>query len=578
MVVSVVVLGLGAVLSGCRGGEDPSFDEPLTFPVEAFRGPTWLRGTVGSMASLRNGEPMLVSGYGLMVNLEGTGSSEVPSFIRTYLINEMRKRGMPNPEQVLFDRDTAVVALEGLIPAGVSRGERFDVLVSAVDSQTISLEGGDVWTVDLAPGPLDPNLRYVAPVAEASGAVFVEPSDEVELEGEVTARRQALLVAGGRVTADRVLELVLFQPSWQRSRLIADRINERFPKAPSDRLDTARPMSDSLIRVRVPGYWQNQPERFLEQALLLYTQRGSGFDERTTLALAERLAGHPEDERLIVAAWQALGRGVLPALRGLYDHENELVRLSALEAGAGLDDGRAARFLSEAIAGADSSTKLSVARSLSLLGENLEAGRALRRLLNDPDELVRVAAYEAMTLAGDPVIDRIPVFGERGLKMLIDQVPAERPLVYVTFDQVPRVVYFGGPIPVPPGALARVWNGRLMVKVEGGGPMAVLYQGRGVRSRTLEMSPNLTELTYVLAHQPTLDRPQEGFDLSYGQTVDAVYELRAAGIFESDFRLRRSPLSELIEQMRGSAEGRPRTASGDGGGGGIVDSSRVAGR
>ena len=30
------------------------------------------------------------------------------------------------------------------------------------------------------------------------------------------------------MTTDRRVELILNQPSWQRSRLIADRINERF--------------------------------------------------------------------------------------------------------------------------------------------------------------------------------------------------------------------------------------------------------------------------------------------------------------------------------------------------------------
>ncbi|WP_428386733.1 flagellar basal body P-ring protein FlgI [Mucisphaera sp.] len=573
----VVLVG---VLPGCNRDSNPNV-LPVAVPVEAFRGPTWLRGTVGSMATLRNGEPLLVSGYALAVNLENeSGSSEVPAFIRGFLVNEMRKRRVPNPEQVLFDTSTAVVAVEGLIPAGAADGDRFDLMVTAIDRQTVSLEGGDVWSTQLSPGPLDASLRFIQPAAEGGGAVFVDPSAGEVAEGEIDPRRQALVVAGGRVTEERVLELVLNQPSWQRSRLLADRINERFPKAPRDRFETARPLTDVLVRLRVPSYWRSRPNVFLDQVMVLFTQRSPGFDTSMTLSLAERLVRSPEDRDVVVSAWQALGRGILPALRDVYEHEVAEVRLAALEAGAGLDDGRAARLLTAMIDEADDLTRLRIASALSLLPDNLEAARGLRRLLDDESELVRIAAYEAMAMSGDPVLDRIPVFGERGLKMVIDQIPASRPMIYVTFARVPRLVFFGAPIGVEPDVLARAWNGRLMVRTVAGSPMSVFYQSRERGTRRLELRPNLTELAYVLAHRPTNEQPEEGFDLSYGQTVDAIYELREAAGLDAAFRMRPSPLSELIESMRPQQEavGRPRTAARGEGASGILDEGRVAGR
>ncbi|QDU72423.1 flagellar basal body P-ring protein FlgI [Mucisphaera calidilacus] len=546
----------GTLLAGC--GSKNRRAAP-TVSSETYRGPLWLRGSVGSMATLREGEPLLVSGYTLCVNLNGTGSSEVPTFLRGFLLNEMRKRKVPQPERVLFDTNTAVVAVEGLIPAGASKGDRFDVLVTAIDRQTLSLEGGNIWSTQVIPGPPDPSLAYKRPVGEVGGDIFIDPVISDTPDAEVDPRRQALVVAGGKATEDRILELVLNQPSWQRSRLIADRINERFPKTPNDRFETARPMTDAMIRIRVPSYWRGQASIFLDHVMVLFTQRAPGFDRAKTLELADRLNRFPTDQRVVISAWRAMGRGVLPVLREIYTHDNQKVRLAALDAGAGLNDGQAARFLIDEIDDASVETRIQIAASLAQLPDNLQASIGLNRLIRDPDTRVRLAAYEAMVLAGDPAIERIPVYSDRDkIKLVIDEVPAPEPLIYVTFDRFPRIVYFGGPIDVQPGKFAQAWDGRLMLRTGDGKPMSVFYQPNLGDSITQQLYPNLTELTHFLAHNPTRDRPQQGLNLSYGQTVDAIYELVSASNLSADFRLRRSTLSELIEQQTRDAIPAPR--------------------
>lgn len=543
----ILILLSVAGLTACGGNKRKAAP---SVSAETYRGPTWLRGTVGSMATLRDGEPMLVSGYTLVVNLDGTGSSEVPSFIRGFLLNEMRKREVPRPEQVLFDTNTAVVAVEGLIPAGASKGDRFDILVTAIDRQTLSLEGGDAWTVDAVPGPLDPSLAYKRPAARIGGSIFVDPSLEETREAEVDPRRQAMIVAGGVVSEDRSLELLLNQPSWQRSRLIADRINERFPKTPEDRFETARAMTDALIRIRVPTYWRGQAGTFLDQLMVLYTQRVPGFEQAKTVELAERLLRYPADEKVIISAWRAMGRGIIPTLRQLYTHENNTVRLASLEAGAGLNDGMAARLLTEAIPEASYEQKIQIARSFSTLNSNLQAGIGLSQLMRDEEPRVRIAAYEAMVLSGDPAIDRIPVFGDKQVKMVVDRVRAPDPMIYVTYDRFPRIVYFGAPIDFPPDRLAQAWNGRLMIRTQADQYMSVFYQPHAGDSVQNEIIPNITELTCLLGHKSTIQRPQPGLDLSYGQTVDAIYELTQSSKINIEFRLRESSLSRELERRR----------------------------
>src|SRR5690606_32665111 len=102
-------------------------------PPPTYVGPTFLHGTIGSQATFRGMEPLLVSQYGMVVGLHNTGSTEdAPAHLRQWLINEMRRQGVGSakyrdilpltPEQMIADPGTSIVAVEGFIPPGATRG------------------------------------------------------------------------------------------------------------------------------------------------------------------------------------------------------------------------------------------------------------------------------------------------------------------------------------------------------------------------------------------------------------------------------------------------------------------------
>ena len=91
------------------------------------------------------------------------------------------------PEQVLASGTAAVVAIEGFIPPGAVRGTRFDVLVSSLpQTDTTSLEGGMLWTADLAQDGTNPENRFSRKLAAASGRIYLNPFDVTD-----SARRNA---------------------------------------------------------------------------------------------------------------------------------------------------------------------------------------------------------------------------------------------------------------------------------------------------------------------------------------------------------------------------------------------------
>ena len=570
-----VILGGSMLLSGCAK-KTAGRAKPAT-PPPTFTGPAFLRGTVGSLTQLRGYEPLLVSGYGLVVDLNGSGSSEVPAYLRRWMINDMRKKGVGSaalgqqgmtPERLLANLDTSVVVIQGLIPPGAVKGERFDVLVSCLpQTQTTNLEGGRLWTADLSVSGTDPSMQFRRKQAVASGPMYINPFDDrTPREKQLQQQRQAVLLSGGVVTTDRQVELILNQPSWQRSRLIADRINERFPKAPTDRLDTAIPNDDLRIAIHCPARFAGRTEELLRLISRLYTQRSAEFGPQQAQRLADLIVADPLYAQDAIYAWQAMGKTVLPVIRQYYSHTQSAVRLAVLEAGARLGDEVVSGHLQELAKSPDTSLRLRAAAILVHLPSSIRGARTLHELLDDDDPPVRLAAYESLATINDPYIQRIVIDGPRPdqFKFVLDLVPAKKPLVYIAQSHTPRLVIFNPMLGFKAPAMAHLWENRLMLRApDANQPITVFYQRPGqIEGQTFQIDPVVAKLVYLLAHQPSIPNPEDGLSLTYGQTVNAIYQLCQQSVIPADTHLQVNPLAAAIaqaQQVAESAQSRPET-------------------
>lgn len=562
--VAVAVLSM----AGCEGPQAQT-RAPGVAPMPTYSGPAYLRGTVGSLVRLRPGtdQPMLVNGYGIVVNLNGTGSTSAPPAIRQALINQMKKYGLGSanmdtlsmsPERVLADPNTAVVRIDGLIQPGASKGMRFDVLVSAIDSQTTTLAGGTLWTANLGLNGASQAFKFLREHATAHGPIYDNPYHDEPNSGDSSGavRQQAIVVAGGKVTAPRELELVLNQSSYSRCRAIADRINERFGLA-TDLKPIAKPLTDQLIEINVPPRHQDAPGQMVELIMHLYLQTGPGFEPQQAERLAGVLREQPAAERSVRLAWQSLGRSTVDVLRQYYNDEQLSIRLSALEAGAWLKDERASQSLSELAEDQYPAIRARAARALAMLPRSIKGSRTLKVLLDDEDVAVRIAAYESLASINDPQITdrRVVVVDEQGtgVKYVIDAVPAENPLVYVTQIGVPRIAVFSPDLGFETPLLARLWDNRLMLAMEPEQGYVDIFYQPGARNGTtagssvkLKAVPDLKTLIYLLGHKPTPELPTEGLGLTYSQVVNVVYQLCRQEHVQSPIEVMVSPLAKQI--------------------------------
>jgi hypothetical protein len=555
-------------------------------------GPAYLHGTIGSMVKLRGFEPTLVSGFGVIVGLDGTGSPDVPASIRGRIINMMKQGGFASPrlgtgqltpERILASNTAAVVVVEGMIPPGAVKGTRFDLLVSAIPgSQTTSVENGQLYTIDLGVNGASFDDTYTHAMAKAYGPIYVDPFAAQAAPGQrLELQRQGVILSGGTVITPRTVELMLNRPSWSRSRVIADRINERFPRDPGDKSDIANAQSDQVIQINIPARFGSKPDELLRLIGHIFVERTPNFEPTCAQQMANLLAIDERKQLDVTLVWRTLGKTALPTIRQYYRSDQPQLKMASLEAGVHLSDDEATAPLLEmatqfqgAKPGEAAQSRAKAAQLLSFLPRNLRANKALKGLLDDPDNSVRIAAYEALFDVGDPLIQRT-VFGEaesNSVKFVLDLVPSVKPLIYITQEHVPRIVIFNPDLGLKSPTVAQLWNNKLMIRTAAPiipenpqnkqeaepipQPMEVFFQDVGdIAGKTQKVVPTVANLVYLLGHRPSQDNDTPGFDLPYSRIVGALTQLCRSGDIVADghpceVEVHRNSLAEAVALSR----------------------------
>lgn len=529
--------------------------------------PTILKGTIASEAFLDGYEPVVVHGYGLVVGLDGTGSSDVPPNVRAHMIAMAARRGIGSvssgyghlsPESLLDSPDTAIVVVEGLIPPAATKGAKFDVRIFAYPtSSTTSLEGGRLYTTELVPVNrpdlgrriLPPSgSRTPASLAKATGSLFINPFANPDAFGnDDIDRRTGLILNGGTVIKDMPLKLRLISPSHTRASILQNALNTRFAKEPGQRDATARGESDESIEITVPPSFRNDTETFVE--LVRHTTIRQAGAERVAATISRYVLENPAVARAASWRWEALGPRALPVIRTLYDTPSELPRLAALRAGAFLDDPLVSVHLIEMANSASVETRRQAIRLLADMGIDPRIDMTLRALLNEDDFQTRIEAYEALVRRGDPSISRIRIDD----KFVLDIVASNKPMVYVTQVGMPRIAIFGNDLSLKRPTMMVTWAGRLMIRGDLDRDDVEVYYRAGnlLKGSTYWVEPRIAKLVQVFGHDTAADNPVPGLGLSYSQVVSVLYQIWRQGYLDADFRPEQDRiLASILSQQR----------------------------
>lgn len=533
-----------------------------TIPLDV---PQIMRGTVASEAVLVGFKPIVARGYGLVVGLNGTGSRDEPAVLRQFMISEMARQGIGSeqkgfghlkPEAMLDSLNTAVVIVEAIIPPAAIKGTRFDLRVYAHPmTSTTSLEGGQLYTTELRP-VVTPGLppvgsRQANALGEGGGPVFVNPfAGPAGTDVDNIDRTYGRVLNGGSVLKDIPIKLRLTNPSHNAAYTLQNAIQARFPQESGQMFPTARGESDEAIEITVPPSYRDHTFEFIE--LLRHTSLYQGAAESTANSVKRIVIANPGDARAAAWRWQALGVRALPIIKEMYDYSEEQPRLAALQAGARLSDPLVVPSLIELARSGSTAARKEAIDLMGRMDVNPAIDIALRRILNDENVDIRLAAYDASIKRRDPLLQRERVDN----RFMIDVVESDKPTVYIAQFGQPRIVIFGRDLSISQPLTSTVWPGRLLIKGDSGeADVEVFFRDEETgQSITNRVKPNLVDFVRFLGHTSTIERPQPGLSLSYGQTVGVLHRIWRQGYLSADFKAEQDRLlAQILDQEREQA-------------------------
>ncbi len=528
MLSLAVLLLMLAPAGGCK--KESAKGASVELASEADLGPT-----IGSLAALTKPEPVVVEGYGLVGGLAETGSAYCPPQVRAYFKQYIPTQ-LPNDrvdvDELINSRNTAVVLLEGEIPALPSRDEHFDVRVALPPgSDATSIQGGWLYKANLFPrGVSGAGTR---PLATVEGPVFVNPIGVAEPD-----RKSGHILAGGQGSYDSTVSLRLRRPDFRTASLIRNRLSERYGPG------VAQAVSPRAIEIRVPSEYRYLKERFLAMVPATFLTATAELTEARVNAFVRRLAVSDNQDQSEVAL-EAIGRESLDKLSVLLSASEAEVRLRAARCMLNLRDDRGLAALRALALDKSSPHRLAALEAVAFSARRNDASALAQRLLRDEDTTVVLAAYEHLRRMEDPAVTREPV----GRSFLLEQVAqTNHKAIFVARSGDPRVVLFGAPLVCSDNVFVESPDKVVVVNAQAGENSVSVFRKHPTRPGVIgpiRTSRNLRDIILALGDEAAPVEPGQlaGLDVSYAQVIALLEQLSAKEAVAAQFWA--GPLSKI---------------------------------
>lgn len=384
-----------------------------------------------------------VEAVSLLTGLDGTGSDPPPMPQRAILLDEMKRREVANPNEVLASANTSMVLVRAFLRPGIQAGDRFDVEVrTPTGSETKSLRNGWLLPTRLTEmAVLDQQIHEGHVLGMADGAVLVDPTADPKKDEALATRGRIL--RGGVATKSRPLGLVINHEhqSIGVSQGIANAINHRFYAFVNGRKQgVATPKTAEFIEIVMQPRYHDNIGRYMQilrsiafgesasalQARMMFLEQQLG-DPLTSANAAMRLEAIGDEQ-----AKQILKEGI-----GSNDPE---VRFYASEALAYLDDTAAVSVLAD-VARNEPAFRINALAALSAM-DDAAAYDALRSMLEVKSAETRYGAFRALWAMNehDAFLHDENLSDQFHYHVL--DVPGPD-MVHVTRSYLPEIVLFG---------------------------------------------------------------------------------------------------------------------------------------
>lgn len=525
--LSVGLVGV-LVAGGCGKKSAPPPPPGSRYPVLPPKEvPEYLKGSILQAVDVVAINPMPVSTYGLVADLNGTGDTRCSNIVREWMIKQMERRGFGSrmlgygqvtPERVLSDPAFAIVRVDGYIPPGARRGQSIDVQVSCLDgNNTTSLAGGTLYRAEMrvnGANPQNPNMQLDT-WSTAEGGIFVNPAYALEQHPTQAEARSSLRVGvvmdGGTVQIDRPIVLRLRQPSYRVAREIEYRLDDYFQNSAY-----ASAVDDGVVKIMMPTSFNGDWEHFIGVVQHVFFNNAPQYQTLKAQQLAEE-AVKPDAPLLDISySWEALGVNALPFVTPLMTHERPEVAYAAARAAAFLGDTSSLSVLTNIAKSQDNPFRLNAVGTLAMLPQSPVISGMLRSLLSSDQMLVRLEAYRALVRNEDPSI-ATTIVKDRFALDVIDVSTA--PVIYASRLGAPRIALFGRKLSLTMPLTFSTINGKLSISsTPDRSTVTIFYRGPDLpKPIVIESNPDIVEIAARLGGMGPMNEPALNF--GYGEIV-----------------------------------------------------------
>ena len=402
---------------------------------------------ISEYVNVGNLNVVILEGVGLVTGLPGTGGDPPVSPYRARLIEDMRRRNISNPNQILRSKSTALVLVRAYLPPLVKKGERFDVEVRVPgESETTSLNGGRLLETYLSEqafiqgeGMLEGHI-----FAKAAGPILTGTTTDSEKDGEdLGTLVRGRVLSGGMSLRDRNMSLLLRNAyrSERMSYRIANRVGTRFfdYQLEGQRIPLAEAKTNELIELMIHSRYKDNYPRYVS-VIRNMTLKESEVAERVRMqTLADDLQNPVTSEKASIQL-EAIGKPALEVLKtGLKNSSLEVQFYSAI-ALAYLEDPSGIEVLAKT-AKEEPAFRIFSLAALAVVDDS-DAFMALRDLLDGDSAETRYGAFRSLKSLdpNDPFVR-----GElmhSGFRLHVLDVEGD-PMVHMTRRKMAEIVVYG---------------------------------------------------------------------------------------------------------------------------------------
>ncbi len=450
---------------------------------------------LGEYTVLSGFHTITLQGIGLVTGLKGTGEEPPVSPYRTAMLREMKRRSIPNPQQILNDPNTAIVVVTVQLPPLVKAGDNFDVMVRLPpESEATSLNGG--WLMDtflvekgfVTGGMVKDGHAY----ATARGPILTSFGDESYADSAAGLRRGRVL-GGGSAIKERDMSILL--RSDYKSVRMADRvakaIGARFSQHNEHgiREPLAVGKTDQKIKLDIHYAYRENIPRYKEVIRSIALREDRVARHVRMQKLKKQLLNPNTSERASIRL-EAIGHEAIPVLiEGLHSDDFEVQFYSAVSL-TYLENSEGLKVLAKAAREEPAFRVFAFAAMAT--AKSAEPNLLLRDIISAADVTSTEARYGAFRALSSLDENDWFIQGEKiEDQFMLHTVQSDGPpMIHLTTRRKSEIVLFGENQQVETPMVARAGS-RIMINAQPGSDQVVVSLfsvGESDESRTVSTS------------------------------------------------------------------------------------------